>query len=165
MFTINDLSEGKCAVINDGTLEELQKVVKLAFPEDRSTPMGTSRYYYTTDGKLWSSISYRLNIAMQSVKDFLQPQFKRGEMVLVRDSDSHEWKERIYLTTISELFYPYVCVEGGYEKQYREGNATSTTCWKYIKKIEKEEEKIVELTLKDISEKTGIPIHLIRIKD
>lgn len=33
------------------------------------------------------------------------------------------------------------------------------------KKIEKVEEKVVELTLQDISEKTGIPVHLLRIKD
>lgn len=31
-YTIQDLSEGKYDVINDSTLEELKKVLKLAFP-------------------------------------------------------------------------------------------------------------------------------------
>lgn len=165
MFTINDLKEGKCAVTNDGTVEELQKVLKLAFPEDCSTPVGTSTYYYTIDGRLWSSMSYRLSIPTQSVKDFLPLTFERGEEVRVRDECDGTWSKRLYLTTIPELLYPYICVEGGSEKKYKAGNSGSVTCWRYINKIEREEEKIVELTLQEISEKTGIPVHLIRIKD
>lgn len=32
VFTIEDLANGKCAVVNDGSLEELGEVLKLAFP-------------------------------------------------------------------------------------------------------------------------------------
>ena len=35
-YTIEDLRNGDCAVINDGTKEELQKVLNLAFPDDFS---------------------------------------------------------------------------------------------------------------------------------
>lgn len=45
MFTIQDLREGKCAIINDGTLEQLQKVLKQAFPLDGITAIGNYRYY------------------------------------------------------------------------------------------------------------------------
>lgn len=33
-YTIDDLKNTKCAVINDGTIEELNKVLTLAFPND-----------------------------------------------------------------------------------------------------------------------------------
>ena len=44
-YTIKDLREGKCAVINDGTLEQLQDVLKKAFPNDVSIPEGGAYYY------------------------------------------------------------------------------------------------------------------------
>jgi hypothetical protein len=77
-FTIEDLAQGRCAVINDGTVEELKEVLSKAFPNDWS-----NFYSYVTE---WSSSKYyqrgynkkeswtRLNVTqypVQSVKDFL----------------------------------------------------------------------------------------------
>ena len=45
LFTIQDLAEGKCAVINDGIKEELNKVLKLAFPRDRIPVTGSHIFY------------------------------------------------------------------------------------------------------------------------
>ena len=55
MFTIEDLKQGRCAVINDGTLEELREVLRLAFP----------------DSILDVSLDKNTNLPTQSVKDFL----------------------------------------------------------------------------------------------
>ncbi len=82
---------------------------------------------------------------------------------MVRNSENDTWLKKLYLATIPELAFPYICVEGGQEERYKAGTCKGVLAWGYIKKIE--EEKIVELTLKEVSEKTGIPLHLIRIKD
>jgi len=72
-YTIDDLTNGKCAVINDGTLEELQKVLKLAFPIDRSPVEGCDKYYFALDNKgIWTSVFEHINLPTQSVKDFLK---------------------------------------------------------------------------------------------
>lgn len=167
MYTIEDLKNGKCAVENNGTLKELQKVLKLAFPNSNDDVRGTAKYYLATQKNSLSWYCYNnlssVKFPTQSVKDFLQPLFKRGDMVMVRDDDDGKWMKRIYLTTVPELEYPHICVEGGNEVLYVKGECQSVTTWKYIQKIE--EEKIVELTLKEVSEKLGMPINLLRIKD
>lgn len=167
MYTIEDLKNGKCAVENNGSLKELQKVLKLAFPICSMEIKGTANYYLVSK---YNSINWdcydspsSVKVPIQSVKDFLKPQFERGEKVMVRDDDHEQWMKRIYLTTVPELGYPHICVEGGGEVLYMKGECQSVTTWKHIRKIE--EEKIVELTLKEVSEKLGIPAHLIRIKD
>ena len=164
MYTIKDLAEGRCAVKNDGTLDELREVIRKAFPESNYQLLGQMTYYKSSKTKgEWVGINYiQDELPTQSVKKFLQLEFKRGEIVLVTDDINSNWNNRIYLTTIPELAYPYVCVEGGQEKKYKAGTCRATTSWKYIQKTEEEK---VELTLEDISEKTGIPVHLIRIKD
>lgn len=45
MFTIQDLTNGKCAVINDGTLDELKEVLNLAFPKATLQPNGSQNTY------------------------------------------------------------------------------------------------------------------------
>jgi hypothetical protein len=73
-YTIQDLANGKCAVINDGTLEELTKVLSLAFPEDEDTEImkGTYKFYSINKSipKEWSC-SDSIYLPTQSVKYFL----------------------------------------------------------------------------------------------
>jgi len=72
MYTIEDLRNGKCAVINDGTLDELKVVLKLAFKNDKSDVKGKFKYYFKSEGDgLWIGAS--TNKPSQSVKDFLKP--------------------------------------------------------------------------------------------
>lgn len=54
-FTIKDLAEGKCAVKNDGTVEELNKVLKAAFPSAEETAYGKNLFYYSYINGVWSS--------------------------------------------------------------------------------------------------------------
>jgi hypothetical protein len=68
-FTIKDLSEGKCAVINDGTVEEFTKIFKMAFNQE--TPISGSRRFYCKYLEVWSS-SHILDLPTQSVKEFLK---------------------------------------------------------------------------------------------
>lgn len=71
-YTIKDLAEGKCTVKNDGTLDELNKVLKLAFPADPSAPYGAYVYYSIGSSNRDIFIgSDSIDLPTQSVKDFL----------------------------------------------------------------------------------------------
>ena len=69
-YTIQDLADGKCCVKNDGTLEELNKVLKLAFPDDCESSGAYD--FYTRNYKLeWKGEDYIYPLPIQSVKVFL----------------------------------------------------------------------------------------------
>lgn len=72
-FTIEDLMNGKCAVINDGTVEELGEVLRFAFPNDPTTVIGTHLYYQRSinNKNEWEGDNGVLHIPAQSVKYFL----------------------------------------------------------------------------------------------
>jgi len=73
IFTIQDLVEGKCSVLNDGSIEQLRKLLKLAFPEDEDVTAGKSKYYYKCPpiSKIWNSGDYT-SLPVQSIKDFVE---------------------------------------------------------------------------------------------
>lgn len=74
-YTIRDLMEGKCAVINDGTIDELKTVLKMAFPNDNANILGLCEFYRKNkiDGSKWTCVDTpgELMIPHQSAKDFL----------------------------------------------------------------------------------------------
>lgn len=71
-FTIEDLANGKVAVMNDGTVEELREVLKLAFPNDKwGGATGTSKLYFKDFDKTWGNGS-DTKLPTQSVKEFLK---------------------------------------------------------------------------------------------
>ena len=75
MYTIKDLSEGRVAVRNDGTLEELVEVLALAFPHDKYTIWGSNEFYFRkleSPTEWWSGQQRHLcGQPVQSAKDFL----------------------------------------------------------------------------------------------
>jgi hypothetical protein len=73
-YTIEDLRNGEVFVVNDGSLEELRKVIKLAFPDDDEVPSGRSIFYGTYTGTVyWTSYTdvKFYDKPTQSAKDFL----------------------------------------------------------------------------------------------
>jgi len=60
---------------------------------------------------------------------------KRGDRVLVWDSNEGMAEERIFLTEIEGAFYPCICVYN--EKQFEEGKPFITCEWKNMKPIPK----------------------------
>ena len=75
---IEQLRKRTIAVENDGTLEELRKVLKYAFPNDKTKISGAFKYYYKYYYKLyhkscvWEWISSdETNLPIHSVKEFL----------------------------------------------------------------------------------------------
>lgn len=96
MYTIEDLKNGKCAVINDGTVEELNKILALAkWPFEVS---GSEKYYWKKFESDSSCSRKEPNLPTQSVKDFIkqldeeenksskiQSLYKVGDVVTVKD--------------------------------------------------------------------------------
>lgn len=75
LFTIEDLANGKCAVINDGNKEELQKVLKAAYKNTYCAYGGIDgvNYYWTDNDYYWKNSNTNYNkLPTQSVKDFLK---------------------------------------------------------------------------------------------
>lgn len=168
MYTIKDLSEGRVAVINDGTVEELNKVLKEAFPDDYDHASGIDVYYYKspyTKGH-WRSCRDNLVKPIQSVKDFLsQLEFKpkRGDRVLV-SNEGMSWVERIYLCTIEGAKEPTICVKGGCEYAFSENMDFQITSGKMMKPLPKEEPIVkTELTMQQIADKFGIEVDNLQI--
>ena len=69
LHTIQDLKDGKVAVVNDGTVEELETVMIYAFPMDANVS-GTREFYRAGHGGNTWDIG-RGNLPTQSVKNFL----------------------------------------------------------------------------------------------
>lgn len=71
MYTIQDLRDGKCDVINDGSVEELNQVIRAACPEDNTYWNGTAGYYHIFKGE-GACPRYKEIIPTQSVHEFLK---------------------------------------------------------------------------------------------
>ena len=86
-YNIEDITNGNCAVINDGTLEELRLVIRLACPQERLRPQAYHRYYWVIPNlKNWDS-SNNIFLPKQSVKDFLKEPIKITNVKQLRVGD------------------------------------------------------------------------------
>lgn len=94
-FNIEDLAQGRCAVKNDGTLEELREVLSKAFPDAPKT-FGSSKFYLKSPlSKTWASGDTLAGLPAQSVKDFLRHD-------LVEERHSHYNNENGSLYKLAE---------------------------------------------------------------
>lgn len=160
-FTIKDLAEGRCAVKNDGTVEELNKVLKAAFGDTIPLAVGDCPFYckYNSLSGLWKAINDGwTEMSTQSVKDFLEELEKlelpkRGDRILVSQGDNN-WYDRIFLTSVDGALYPIICVNGSGEECFTSGNSFSITTWRYWKPLPKKE--TLEVTLEDVAKKFGV---------
>ena len=73
VFTIEGLSNGLCALVNNGTLEELREVLNAVEKESGDDYNGASTYYWSQDGYRWNNGSTNVDkLPTQSVTDFLK---------------------------------------------------------------------------------------------
>ena len=148
-YTIEDGSKGKVAIKNDGTVEQLQELLILMFPSDKShlrfgPSTGGSSFYYLSDyaDGLWSC-SNKTDLPTQSVKDFLETEWKpkKGDDVLVRESEYTAWVKRIFFTEIEGCLNPYITVSYVDEIKLHEGFGFRITPWAEMKQLPPEEPK------------------------
>ena len=164
MYTIEDLKQGRCAVINDGSLEELREVIILAFPSDSLEVVGFSNYRLFSASTLergkWG---YRTieDLPTQSVKDFVSKGLKRGDLVWVSDNDPDERDlQLIFLTKVDGDKYPFICVEGSDEVCFNDGEVFDTIHYRYATKVE--EPKEVEMTIEEIEKALNIKLKIVK---
>lgn len=81
-FTIQDLAEGRCAVHNDGTLDELKLVLQAAFPRDTVEPSSKNKFYYRmfNPRDFWTGSS-TTDKPHQSVKTFIKNMSKTKKII------------------------------------------------------------------------------------
>lgn len=86
-YSIKDLRKGKVVLKNNGTLGQLKKVLRKAFPKDLvDMENGEAVYYYAGKGGYWGINHIMLNDEnVQSVKDFLKPKNKKVKVEGVDD--------------------------------------------------------------------------------
>ena len=80
----------------------------------------------------WSTI-LSLN-EYKSMNDIKECEFKRGEVILVRDYISEEYDERIFLAYIEWMYAPYICVRSSNDGAYTKWKPFDVNLWKYAKK-------------------------------
>lgn len=86
--------------------------------------------------------------------------YERGQEVLVSDTGQN-WFNAIYLCTIDWSTYPYHVVYHGNEENFRKWDIFATVKYQFIKPLEP---TTLELTMKDIEDKFGCPVKIIKEK-
>jgi hypothetical protein len=93
-----------------------------------------------------------------------EPQFKRGDKVLVRDHDHCNWVERTYLATIEGAKYPHYCVASDDKDAFCNEETFCATEWKQLKPIPETKVVTHEEALEMLKEKFGSDV-TIEIKE
>lgn len=94
-FSIEDLAQGRCAVKNDGSPDELRKVLRKAFPYDPTSAGGSANFYFKaplSENSWFCDAS--TDLPTQSVKDFLHD-FRVGDLAT--------YKQNGYVGTITDI--------------------------------------------------------------
>lgn len=113
---IQKLREGKIAVKNDGSLEQLQAVLKEAFPEDNTIPNGSRQYYAKKEGSPveWlpdktypNMLSFSIENFFKDLKGFPKKYVLREPNHLFEDELSPDHPHVDYLTKagVFEVLY------------------------------------------------------------
>ena len=119
MFTIKDLAEGRCAVVNDSSITNLQAVLTTAFPSYDWRIEGDAMFYYAfvKDKTQWKGSNNKPNIPIQSVNDFMKEITKQnefipnfGDKVLVSDNDEN-WVIGKFITRTDDKEYKYAAID------------------------------------------------------
>lgn len=118
---IKQLQDGEIAVKNDGSLKDLIRVLKAAFPKDKGMPFGKSPYYGTISGEAWLGFD-KTDLPSYSTAEFIKEIDMKGRTITPEQAQSiidiacstwkgslsEEWATDIVLKqdiTISEEMY------------------------------------------------------------
>jgi hypothetical protein len=146
---IKQLQQEEIAVHNDGTLEELRKVLKYAFPEDDWSITGASKYYISSDGTQWIPTS-ETKLLPYSVKEFLkEEEFVLPERWCIRITNDNKeivqnWRKtkNCHQSICKNYIVFFDCTYGTSEKTWDYTEITFEQFKKYILKEETIENNI-----------------------
>lgn len=155
---IKQLREGTVAVKNDCTIDELNKVLQYAFPNDYTKSNGNRKYYFKhDDGNIWMW-GEKTDLPTHSVKEFLKPESEYPKVMKVSCmpietlKDFKNANERVVFMEKLDKFIAWY-----YSITLEEAeNETEVFAWDYAVDLDwqpKEESKPLKLTMEQIAEK------------
>ena len=158
---IKQLIEGTIALKNDGTLEELEKVLQYAFPNDLYSS-GQYHYYqaYGFHNRQWYP-EVETNLPSYSVKEFLKPENEYPKVMMVSKNpiktkeDFKNAKKRVVFMKKNDRFIAWFDADTIEKSE----NITLTACWNYAIDLDwqpEEETKPIKLTMEQIAEKFNV---------
>ena len=155
---IKQLREGTIALKNDGTLEELEKVLQYAFPNDLYSS-GQYPYYqaYGFHNRQWYP-ELETNLQSHSVKEFLKPENEYPQVMKVSDKTiktKKDFKNASTRIVFMEKLGKFIAWLEADTIEKAE-NITSAVSWNYAVELDwqpEEETKPLKLTMEQIAEK------------
>ena len=156
---IKQLREGTIAVENDGTLDDLIKILQYAFPNDKCKIIGDCKYYSRLDytENIWVGKN-RIDLPTYSVKEFLKSENEYPKVMKVSRFPINTKKEfqkantRVVFMEKCGKFIAWLDVDTIEKSE----NITSTVTWNYAVDLDwqpEEEKKPLKLTMEQIAER------------
>ena len=155
---IKQLREGTIALKNDGTLDELNKVLRYAFPCERSSSTGISKYYFAGLNKDYWTLEDTTDLPTHSVKEFLKPEseypkvMKASMFPIKTKEEFREALTRVVFMKKIDKFIAWNKAKTIKESELQNSCAT----WDYAVELDwqpEEEIKPLKLTMEQIAEK------------
>ena len=156
---IKQLREGTIAVENDGTLDDLIKILQYAFSNDKCKINGDCKYYFKLDygENIWIGDNI-VGLPTHSVKEFLNSENEYPKVMKVSNKPietSEDFKNantRVVFMEKCGKFIAWLHVNTIEKSE----NVTSTAVWNYAVDLDcqpEEETKPLKLTMEQIAEK------------
>ena len=155
---IKQLREGTIALKNDGTLNELRKVLKYAFPLDTGNTTGLYLNYSASNKKDYWTGADTPNLPSHSVKEFLKPESEYPKVMKVSNKPIETLKyfenanTRVVFMEKCGKFIAWLDADTIEKSE----NITSTVSWNYAVDLDwqpEEETKPLKLTMEQIAQK------------
>ena len=155
---IKQLREGTIALKNDGTLDELNKVLRYAFPNDVSVSQAVAKYYFAGVNKDYWTLNDETYLPSHSVKEFLKPESEYPKVMKVSlfpIKTKKQFKEAKNRVVFIEKCGKFIAWEHSETLEEAE-NVLKTYTWNYAVDLDwqpEEETKPLKLTMEQIAEK------------
>ena len=158
---IKQLRERTIAVKNDGTLNELRKVLKYAFPLDKGNTTGLYLNYSASNDRDYWNGADTTNLPTHSVKEFLKPENEYPKVMRVSNKpietleDFKNANTRVVFMEKCGKFIAWLHINTIEKSE----NVTSTAVWNYAVDLDwqpEEEIKPLKLTMEQIAEKFNV---------
>lgn len=149
---ITELANGRAAVLNNGTKDDLVNVLTAAFPDYAGPNVNNSseKYYYKDgDNPWWTAGIIESVFPAYSVKEYLHREYKWSDRIQVYYNN--QWKEGVYIAV-----NPY---------KYEEHIVQIDGVGMYPRVFEQIRIPVIEKTKQQIADKFGIPVEQLVIKD
>ena len=158
---IKQLRERTIALKNDGTLGELRKVLKYAFPLDIGNTTGLYLNYSASNKKDYWTGADTPNLPSHSVKEFLKQENEYPKVMKVSNNPIKTLEDFKYANTrvvFIEKCGKFIAWLNADTIEKSE-NVTSTTAWNYAVDLDwqpEEETKPLKLTMEQIAQKFNV---------